>query len=462
MRVATALVLCGVFSFNCWGQGLKLEVTSRFRVERWDFFEVPSADNRYTFWSSFLRLGVSEQREWSEGKLELAQVTLISMPQKAIIPTHGAAYWETNRRRDGSLFVKQLFWQFRNKGENSLLKLGRFEFAEGAEREPINPTVRWLRFNRVQGRLLGTFDFHIGRSFDGFVFSLERHKDFFTLALFRPTKGVFDLRGNDQLTEVTVGYASWVHSPDPKTDFRIFALYFRDARKPPKVIKLDNRPINVRRDDTKPISILTLGTHLLRAVPDNDGEIDFLGWAAIQFGDWGQLKHRALAVASEMGRKWGKPCQVWLRFGASLSTGDGNPHDRYHKTFFQPLPSPTVHSSLPVYNMMNTRELFAHLMVRPSDRLNLKLGFHRLWLSRKSDFWYSGGGAFNNESFGYFGLKGFGRRLMDILELGLNYQPDELTNISLRLFKAWGKESVRANFPKTNATYAYLELLRQW
>lgn len=456
------LSLCGVLSLNLWGQGLKLEVTSRFRIERWDFFEAPSSDNQYAFWSSLLRMELSERKERCEGKLELAQVVLANVPQRVIIPTHGAAYQEANRGRDGSLFIKQLFWQFHDKSRNSFLRLGRFGFTEGTERMPDDQTLRWLRINRIQGRLLGTFDFHIGRSFDGFIFSFERQRNSFTFALLRPTRGVFDLRGNDQLSKVTVGYASWVHSPDPQTDFRLFALYYRDTRKPPRVVKLDNRPIDVRQNDAEPVSILTLGTHLLRVAPENDGQVDFLGWAAIQVGDWGQLKHRAFAVATEMGRRWEKPCQVWLRFGAFLSTGDGKPHDRYHKTFFQVIPSPTVHSSLPVYNMMNARELFVHLIFSPSDKLNLKLGFNRLWLSRKSDLWYSGGGAFNNKSFGYFGLRGLGRRLMDIVELNLNYELNELTSLSLRLFRAWGKEAVRANFPKTDATYAYLELLRQW
>ncbi|MCS7263749.1 MAG: alginate export family protein [Armatimonadetes bacterium] len=462
MRAATALALCGFLAFNCWGQGLKIDVTSRFRFESWDFFEAANLDKRYNFWSSLLRLELSEQQKQFESKLELAQVTLGNLPYKAILPTHGAAYKEANEGRDGGLFVKQLFWQFRNRGGNLFFRLGRFEFAEGLEGMPKDETMRWIRLNRIQGRLLGTFDFHIGRSFDGLLLATEKQKSSFTFALIRPTRGVFDLRGNDQLNQVTVGYASWVQNPDPQTDFRIFALYYRDKRKPSKVIKLDNRPIELRQNDTKPISVLTFGTHILRVLPDDNGKIDFLGWAAIQFGDWGQLKHKAFALATELGRKWQKPYQLWFRLGASLSTGDGNPNDKYHKTFFQILPSPTVYSSFPIYNMMNARELFIHLMAQPSDKLNLKLGFHRLWLSRKSDLWYSGGGAFNNESFGYLGLRGLGRRLMDIFELSLNYKHDELTELCLRLFKVWGKESVRANFLRTNATFAYLELLREW
>lgn len=217
--------------------------------------------------------------------MELAQVILANLPHKANLPTHGAAYRLVNEGRDGGFFVKQLFWQFQNKSKNSFLKLGRFEFSEGSERLPDNPTLRWLRLNRVQGRLLGTFDFHMGHSFDGFLLVTEQPEGSFNFALFRPTRGVFDLKGNDQLTKVTVSYASWVFNPEPQTDLRIFALYFRDSRKPPKVVKLDNRPMEVRQTENKPISILTLGTHLLRVVPDSNGQVDFLGWGAIQFGD---------------------------------------------------------------------------------------------------------------------------------------------------------------------------------
>jgi hypothetical protein len=54
------------------------------------------------------------------------------------------------------------------------------------------------------------------------------------------------------------------------------------------------------------------------------------------------------------------------------------------------------------------------------------------------------------------------RRLMDVLDLSVDYAADPLTTWTLYLAKAWGKGAVRANFVGTNATYAYLELQRRW
>ena len=84
--------------------------------------------------------------------------------------------------------------------------------------------------------------------------------------------GVFDLKGNDELSNITLVYGSWAFSPDRQTDARFFALYYRDSRKPPRTVKVDNRPIDLRRVDDKKISILTLGGHLLRVVSDQKGK----------------------------------------------------------------------------------------------------------------------------------------------------------------------------------------------
>jgi hypothetical protein len=457
--VALSVILCGVTVRMVAAQGLKVDASWRVRGEHWDFFEAPNADNRYAFLGSLLRVGVSGQRQRQDWRIELAQTTLVGLPDNARPPSHGATYRAVNGGRDGSLFVKQLFWRWRSPSGWSLL-LGRFEFSDGSERMPKDPTFQWLRRQRLQERLIGPFGFtHITRSFDGILGVWERPQGTFTLTLFRPTKGAFDLRANDELTRVTVAYGSWTFNPDPRSDARFFALYYRDTR---PVLKVDNRPLANRQADRDAITITTLGGHFLRLVPDGQGRTDFLAWGAWQWGDWGRLKHRAFALAAEIGHQWDTPWRPWLRLGAFLSTGDGNPNDGYHKTFFQVLPTPRLYARFPIYNLMNNRDLFMQLMLRPHRRLTLRLEAHRLWLSRLSDLWYAGGGAFNDTAFGYVGLGGGTRRLMDVLDLSVDYAADPLTTWTLYLAKAWGKGAVRANFVGTNATYAYLELQRRW
>jgi hypothetical protein len=175
------------------------------------------------------------------------------------------------------------------------------------------------------------------------------------------------------------------------------------------------------------------------------------------------LKHRAFAVAAEIGHRWDSPWRPWLRLGAFLSTGDGNPNDGFHKTFFQVLPTPRLYARFPIYNLMNNRDLFVQFTLRPHRRLTLRLEAHRLWLSRRTDLWYAGGGAFNDTAFGYAGLtSGGARRLMDVLDLSVDYQSDPLTTWTLYLARAWGKGAVRSNFAGSSATYAYLEVVRRW
>ncbi len=456
-RTGLVVVLCGLIIGVATAQGLKVDTSWRVRGEHWDFFEAPNADNRYSFLGSLLRVGISGQGKGQDWRIELAQASLVGLPDNARPPSHGATYRAVNRERDGSLFVKQLFWRWRSPSRSLLL--GRFEFADGSERIPKDPTLHWLRRQRIQERLIGPFGFtHITRSFDGVLGVWEQPQGTLTLALFRPTKGAFDLRANDQLTRVTVAYGSWTFSPDAQSDARLFALYYRDTR---PVVKVDNRPLTDRQKDRDAISITTLGGHFLRVVPEGQGRTDFLAWGAWQWGDWGQLKHRGFALAAEIGHQRGNPWRLWLRSGAFLSTGDGNPNDGSHKTFFQVLPTPRLYARFPIYNLMNNRDLFVQLMLRPHRRLTLRLEAHRLWLSRLADLWYAGGGPFNDTVFGYAGFRG-ARRLMDVLEFGVEYAADPLTTWTLYLAKAWGKDAVRANFAGTDATYAYLELLRRW
>jgi len=452
-------VLCGLVIGVVAAQGLKVDASWRVRGENWDFFEAPNADNRYAFLGSLLRVGVNGQGKRQDWRIELAQATLTGLPDNARPPSHGATYRSVNGGRDGSLFVKQLFWRWRSPSGWSLL-LGRFEFSDGSERMPKDPTLQWLRRQRIQERLIGPFGFtHITRSFDGVFGAWERPQGTFTFALFRPTKGAFDLRANDELTRVTVAYGSWTFNLDAQSDARFFALYYRDKR---PTLKVDNRPLALRQADGAPLKVLTLGGHYLRIEANTKGQTDFLGWGAWQVGDWGQLKHRAFALAAEFGYRWETPWHPWVRLGFFLSTGDGNPNDGYHKTFFQVLPTPRLYAQFPIYNLMNNRDLFMQLMLRPHRRLTLRLEAHRLWLSRLSDLWYAGGGAFNDTAFGYAGLRGGARRLMDVLDLSVEYAIDPMTTWTLYLAKAWGKEAVRANFVGTSAIYAYLELQRRW
>ncbi|MFN3422800.1 MAG: alginate export family protein, partial [Armatimonadota bacterium] len=415
----------------------------------WNFFDpgVAGVDESYIFAASLLRAGVSgkvgKSQDW---KLELSQVAFSDLPENSIAPAPagdlglGATYYRWNRGRDGSVFLKQAYWQWR--GKTTTFRLGRFEFGEGTERMPKDQTLSWLRRNRIQERLIGPFGFtHVQRSFDGFLLSCDSKEGNFTLTLFRPTRGAFDLKGNDQISKVTVLYGSWTSAIDPKNDWRLFALHYRDTR---DVVKTSNTP-NITGD----VKVTTLGGHYLRAIETKDGRADVLLWGAWQFGDWGQLDHKAHAYAVELGYRWTKTkWQPWFRIGYFIGSGDDNPNDDDHETFFQVLPTARIYARAPVYNLMNNRDLFAQLMLKPTKDLSLRFDWHKLWLAKSQDLWYAGGGAFNHTAFGYIGRpSGGSSRLMDVIDLSIDYTPNPSTTWTLYLAKLMGKDVVRASFP---------------
>jgi len=437
----------------------------RVRVESWDFFE-PNAtgvDGSYNFVASLLRAGISGKVGKSQSwRLELSQVTFAGLPDNAIAPAPagdlglGATYYRWNGRRDGSVFLKQAYWQW--QGKSATLRLGRFEFSDGTERMPKDPTLAWLRRNRIQERLIGPFGFsHVQRSFDGLLFSQDCRGGNFTLTLFRPTRGAFDLKGNDQLSEVTVLYGSWTSSFDPNSDWRLFALHYRDTR---DVLKTSNTA-NITGD----VKVTTLGGHYLRAWRSGEGKFDTVVWGAWQFGDWGRLDHKAYAYALELGYQWTKAkWQPWLRVGYFLGSGDGDPNDDDHETFFQVLPTPRIYARTPIFNLMNNRDLFVQLTLKPTKNLSLRLDWHKLWLAKSQDLWYAGGGAFNHKAFGYIGRpSGGSTRLMDLIDLSVDYTQNANTTWTLYIAKALGKDVVRATFPKSDeAFFAYLEFVHRW
>src|SRR5262249_29004494 len=128
----------------------------------------------------------------------------------------------------------------------------------------------------------------------------------------------------------------------------------------------------------------------------NSGTVDLLLWGAVQTGRWGVQKQRAGSVDLEGGfqPKILPKVKPWIRGGFTFGSGDGNPNDNQHSTFFQLLPTPRPYARFPFFNMMNTEDRFGSLLLRPHPKVTISSEFHALRLSDANDLWYSGGGAF--------------------------------------------------------------------
>ncbi len=397
----------------------------RSRMYSWDWFGgAPNGD--YAYSGSLLRVGVIETKPKFDWQIEFAVPALVDLPTTAVLPAPlgqlglGASYAAANAGspNTSSIFLKQ--GAFRVKGLGGLagqsLKAGRMEFMDGAETTPNHATLAALKRDRIAQRLLANFGFSdVQRSLDGVQYAFDTPKFNVTAVAARPTEGVFQVSGWSELNiNVFYGAVTGEHGKYAATDWRVFALGYSDYRS--GVAKTDNRPGAIKSADTGSIDIGTYGGHILQIVPTPAGPVDLLFWGALQSGTWGTQSHRAGAYAAEAGWQPAVLAQIkpWIRGGYDFGSGDSNPNDGTHSTFFQVLPTPRIYARTPFYNMMNSKDAFAELVVRPK-RVTVRSDAHVVKLADPNDLWYVGGGAFQATTFGYTGRPSNGQSTLGTL-----------------------------------------------
>jgi hypothetical protein len=443
----------------------------RTRVESWDWFQ-GSANNDYTFPGSIARLSLSQSSKVLDWQIEFAAPFLLGLPDDAIAPAaqgqlgFGASYFAANHRNTnaGMVFAKQGFVRFKRLGgvEQSL-KLGRMELIDGTEVTPKDGTLAALKRDRIAHRLIGNFGFSdVGRSFDGVQYNLNRSKLNLTLFGGRPSRGVFQVDGWGELN-INVFYGALtgqVGGKDSAGEWRIFGLGYQDLRD--GVLKTDNRPAPVRTADTAHINIGTFGGHYIHTIETRAGQFDALAWVALQTGSWGILNQRAGAFAAEAGWQPGFLAQLkpWLRGGYDYGSGDKNAGDSTHGTFFQVLPTPRVYARFPFFNMMNNRDVFGELQLRPAKKITVRSDVHSLRLANRNDLWYSGGGAFQPWTFGYTGRPSNGQSgLATLYDMSADYNVNGHVAIGTYYGHAAGKLVLQSIYPQgRNANLGFLEL----
>ncbi len=444
----------------------------RTRLEAWDWFQ-GEANNSYAFSGNILRVSLSQSKKAFDWQVELAAPILLGLPNDAIAPGPqgqlglGANYFAANgsSRNSAMMFPKQAFVRFKNLGgsEAHSIRLGRFEFMDGSEVTPKNASLAAIKRDRINQRLLGHFGWaHVGRSFDGFHYVFNKPSGNFTLIGAVPTRGVFQTDGWGW-TNTAFGYAAYT-KPWGKgkhaAETRALALYYEDWR---SVVKTDSRPLAVRRGDLANLRIGSFGGHHLSALTTKAGTLDFMLWGVGQTGKWGRLDHRAHAIAVEGGiqPKVGGRLKPWLRAGFFEGSGDANPDDRTHNTFFQVLPTPRPFARFPFFDLVNNRDYLAILILRPHKDITLSSEFHALRLSSARDLWYVGGGAFQPWTFGYVGrATGGARSLANLYDTSVEYRARLSLTITGYFGYAQGLAVPAAIYPKgKDGKFGYLELL---
>jgi hypothetical protein len=401
-----------------------LRITGELQTsyERWDFFR-PAAPTtvsaNYDLWEVRARLGLQLTSPYVDGLVQGQYTGLYGLPDNAIAPAPigalglGGAYVNGNNGATSpqAVFLRQAYLNFKFDDlglKGAALKLGRFDFADGMEYKTADEKFDDLKATRVAQRLLGSNAIYVTRTFDGFSATYNTPAFNFTANGMRPTQGTFDVDGQQQISKINVFYAALTSKKNallPDTEARLFYTYFHDDR---PISTLDNRAVASRPLLNKqPLTLHTLGGHLLGLHTRTADSFDGLLWGAYQFGDWTNLQHSAWAFDAELGyQRTDVPLKPWLRAVYYISSGDNNAKDGQHTTFYAMLPSARRYAKFPFYNSMNIQDAFLEFIVQPTDTTKLAVDVHQLSLANSNDLFYNGSGASSRSGTNTLGFNG--------------------------------------------------------
>jgi hypothetical protein len=420
-------------------------LTNVSRFESWSFFEPPPAggDPTYTLLGNRATLGVRVKgvRFDLDGAFEYGQ--LANLPARANGPGAlgpGALYFEAARTPAAyQLYFRTLSLRVKNVIAGLSIEVGRMHYTSGDGQ------------SGVEARLIGGFEWSMfQRAFDGARVDVERTRWRAHAALLFPTQGGFEESANPTLSKlrlITVeGAVSPVHG---------FVYHYRDRRD--VTARPDNTGLTATNTD---IDITTVGGSHVGTYSTGSGEIGSTVWVAVQRGNWFGDTHRAFSVASEVGHTWRSWWQPLVRAGFLYASGDDDPADYKHGTFFQMVPSAQRYARSLTYAQMNVRDAFVRVHLQPRDYLGVDAEVHRVSLAHDADRWYAGSGATAGAGtfFGYtdrlsFDASGLGT----IIEVSADAKFSKRWSVQGYLGLMRGGEVVRRSFAGDHLRFFYLQ-----
>lgn len=442
------------------------------RVELWRFFEPPpgGGNNDYAFGANRLLGGVQRTTRAYDFTAAVQYVQFGGLPRDAIGPGPlgtGAVYFAHAGRTDSH----QVYLRYANVRLKRLLpattiQIGRMPYSSGGETASGNPKIEAVKLQRVAARLIGEFEWSIyQRAYDGVRVDTSRGRWSVSAIAFHPTQGGFEdaaglmMPGVTLLgTSVTVNAASLV----PAAQYQLFTYRYRDTR------AVTQRPDNAGRSAAAvDVGISTFGgTAVFAPTPHGGRQWDGLIWIAAQSGSWYEQSHRAVSWAAEAGHQWlAARVQPWLRGGYLYASGDTNPGDSRHGTFFEMLPTVRRYSQSALYSQMNNTDLFAQLLARPSPKVNVRVDWHRIGLASSRDGWYFGSGATQQHGtiFGFATRPSFGaRHLATIGEASADYAITPHWSVTGYVVAGQGGGVVTPAFAGRTLVFSYVENVLQF
>jgi hypothetical protein len=441
-------------------------------MEAWRFFEPPpgGGDNDYAYLANRLQVGMRRTAPRYEIAAALQYVQFGGLPSAAVGPGPlglGAVYFAHAGRSDSrQVYLRYLNAQLKNLLPGTSLRLGRMPYSSGAEGISGDPKIEAVKRQRVDARLVGEFDWSIyQRGFDGVRIDAARPRWSATGLAFHPTQGGFEDAAGLTMVDVTLFGANVTFKPGtpvPRTEWQFFAFRYRDDRQVSS--RPDNSGLPAARID---VGVNTFGTTLAAASPLREGrQWDGLVWVTGQQGSWYGQAHRAFSVAVEAGHQWtGTAGRPWLRGGYGRASGDADPGDRTHGTFFQMLPTGRRFAQTVSYSQMNNTDLFVQALVRPSSALGVRVDLHRVGLASSRDVWYFGSGATQSRgtTFGFStrpsqGATGLGTTI----EASADYAISRRWALNGFVGVMRAGPAVRQTFPGRTLTFGYVENVVQF
>lgn len=445
-------------------------VSNITRVESWSYFQPrveilaltqePIGEPDYTFIGDRAELGVRVEGDRFDVTGAFNYVRLENLPTRAIGPGgfgSGAFYFAaTGVRYSYQLYLSELTVRVKSADRRRVLTFGRMPFASGSESTSSTVSLETLKRERLHSRLIGNFEWsYYQRRFDGARFDADRGRWHYTAAAFVPTQGGFEESTNLSMPKVQVAVASAARATE-RSESQGFAYLYRDHRRGAFAV-VDNA---FSTDRLVRIAVATAGASHARVVSTRAGELDVVAWGTVQAGEWYGTPHRAASATAEIGHRWTRaPLRPWLRGGYLWSSGDADPGDGRHATFFQMLPSSRKYALSSVYAQMNIRDAFLQAWIEPR-RFNARIEVHQVSLASGRDLWYQGSGATvsRDRFFGFSGRAAGGETsLGTVLEGTVDVPIRKYWSVNGYAGTMWGGGVVSRMFTGTRLTFWSIE-----
>jgi len=382
------------------------------RVEVWRYFDPPPNGGQhadYTFGGNRATLGVTYAGSRWSARGVLQYVRLENLPAGAIGPgllgNGGAYFFQANGTFSYQFYLRSLSLSWRASRSGLWAEAGRLSRAADTERRSGDAAIDHVVTHELSGRLLGDAEWSFyQRAWDGVRGGIDRGGRALTITAAVPTQGTFEESANLPMDRVRVGAVEASAAPGTlvrRTRLDAFAVVYDDRR------RINTRPDNsLRPAAAADIRVGAIGAAAVGAYPWTAGVTDASVWAAWQAGDWYGQSHRAAAATVGVGHRFvALPARPWVRAGVTWASGDADPADGRHGTFFPMLPAGDRVSRLNAYALMNVHDRWAAVETRLHPALDVGAAVRHVGLASAFDRWYQGTGATNRVG-NYFGYQG--------------------------------------------------------